>query len=88
MAIASRIRLTLASLCLLAALSPAALAKPRAAAKPSAPPAPPKVRKFPRSTTRPPTARIIRLEPNQKRITAKQLQAAPTVDAATRRGRP
>ena len=87
MAFASRIRLTLAGLGLLAALSPAtALAKPRAA-RPTAPPAPPNVRKFPRSTAKPPVARIIRLEPGQKRITADQLRAAPTVDAANRRGR-
>lgn len=83
MARGSRIRSTLAGLGLLgAALSPAT-----AAPKPSAPPPPPNVRKFPRSTSKAPVARIIRLEPGQKRITAEQLRKAPTVDAANRRGR-
>lgn len=78
-----RIGLTLASLGLLGAMLSPAAAAPKAAA----PPPPPKVRKFPRSTAKRPPARIIRLEPNQKRVTSDQLKKSPTVDAANHRGR-
>jgi len=79
----SRVLSAFAVLGLLATTLSPALAVPKS----SAPPAPPKVRKFPKRTTKPPVARIIRLEPGQKRITPEQLRKAPTVDVANRRGK-
>lgn len=55
------------------------------AAPPSAPPPPPNTKKFPKATSKPPVARIIRLAPNQTTITREQLKNAPTVDEANQR---